>query len=275
VEKLQEAIAQARASRAALNKIAQEAPQVDDAAAPAPSLEDKWKALRLFEPNEKRLNRNRIVTYGANPLSAPFDVLRTKVILQMRRNNWKRLAITSPSSGCGKTTMACNIAAGLTRQPDIRTILLELDLRRPTISKVMGLKPDTCVHAVLSGKTAFSEQAVRLKSNVAMCIANRTYTDPTRVLLSHDASEILETIENDYAPEIMIFDMPPLLTGDDTRAFLGNVDCVLLVAQAERSTTQDIDVCEREIADQTNMLGVVLNQCKFIEGVDDYGYDAY
>jgi protein-tyrosine kinase len=273
VDKLQEAIELARQSRRSANKASQDDPIAAKVA--GPSVDDKWSALPLFEPNDKRLKGNRIVTYGANPLSAGFDVLRTKVILQMRRNNWKRLAITSPSPGCGKTTMACNIAAGLTRQPDIRAMLIELDLRRPSISRVLGCKPDNCVHTVLSGEVPFSEQAVRLKSNVAISMSKKTYNDPTRVLLSQEASDILAAIEADYDTQIKIFDMPPMLTGEDTRAFLGKVDCVLLVAQAERSTTQDIDVCEREIAEQTNMLGVVLNQCRFIEGVDDYGYDAY
>jgi protein-tyrosine kinase len=68
----------------------------------------------------------------------------------------------------------------------------------------------------------------------------------------------------------MIFDLPPLLVGDDTRSVLKDVDCALLVARSDVTTVAQIDTCEREIAEHTNMLGVVLNQCR--DPDDDFGY---
>ena len=82
--------------------------------------------------------RNRIMTMKAGTQATPFDILRTKVQLMMRKNGWTRLAITSPTPGCGKTTMACNLALGMTRQQDMRTVLVECDLRRPSIAECTG-----------------------------------------------------------------------------------------------------------------------------------------
>ena len=55
-------------------------------------------------------------------------------------------------------------------------------------------------------------------------------------------------------------------------AFAGKVDCVLLVAAAESTSIAEIDRCERELAAQTNVLGVVLNKCRYTEPSYGYGY---
>jgi Mrp family chromosome partitioning ATPase len=73
----------------------------------------------------------------------------------------------------------------------------------------------------------------------------------------------------------MIFDLPPMLVSDDTTAFLKNVDCVLLIAGAEISTISQVDACEREIAEHTNVLGVVLNKCRFHEEESGHAYGEY
>ena len=57
---------------------------------------------------------------------------------------------------------------------------------------------------------------------------------------------------------------------DDTIAFLPRVDCALLIAAAETTAVKEIDNCEREIAAQTNVMGIVLNKCRYMEA--DYGY---
>ena len=61
------------------------------------------------------------------------------------------------------------------------------------------------------------------------------------------------------------------LVSDDVMGFMGQVDAVLLVAAAETTTTKEIDACERELAGQTNVMGVVLNKCRYAN--EGYGYD--
>ena len=249
---------------------------VSDRPASASALEALWGALKPYDPDLKALIRNRVVTYDASAAATPFDVLRTKVILQMRKSGWRRLAITSPTAACGKTTMACNLALGLSRQPDLRAILVEFDLRRPAMAELLSTEPDRDVTSMLTGEVGFEEQAMRVRDNVAVSMARRPSTDPTKYMLSGETQDRLKEIEARYRPDMVIFDLPPLLMGDDTRAFLSNVDCALVVARAEKSTIAQIDNCEREIAEHTNVLGVVLNQCRYgDESSGYYGYDEY
>ncbi len=245
----------------------------ETALARADARDRAWKALRPFEPDPALLTRNRIVTLRAGTGTMHFDILRTKVFLMMQRNGWTRLAVTSPTKACGKTTTACNLAAGFSRQPDLHVMLIEMDLRRPTVAAQLGFEPARDVASMLSGQVPFAEQAVRLRDNVAIAAARRASHDPAAIMLSRRTLETLEGIEASYAPDLVIFDLPPLMGADDTHAFLKNVDCALLVVKAETSTVRQIDACEREISEQTNMLGVVLNQCRHADR--ETGYDSY
>jgi Mrp family chromosome partitioning ATPase len=170
--------------------------------------------------------------------------------------------------------MACNLALGFTRQSDIRVVLIEFDLRRPNMGKLLGHTPSRDITSMLNGDISFADQAVRIGSNLAIAMARHSSPDPTSVLLSQKTHAVLKEIEDTYAPDVMLFDMPPVLVSDDTRAFLKDVDCALIVAKAEATSASQIDTCEREIAEQTNVLGIVLNQCRHI-GDTDYGYNKY
>ena len=90
------------------------------------------------------------------------------------------------------------------------------------------------------------------------------------MLLKSQSAEILDDIQSAYRPDIMLFDLPPILISDETRAFLKLVDGVLIVASAESTSVSQVDECEREVAEYTNVAGVVLNKCRFMD--DGYGY---
>ena len=97
--------------------------------------------------------------------------------------------------------------------------------------------------------------------------------NPAELLRNPRTAETLEAIEARYAPTVTIFDLPPMLAGDDVMSFMGKVDCVLIVAAAESTTIKQIDSCERDLATQTNVLGIVLNKCRYIDRDQSYGYE--
>ena len=76
-------------------------------------------------------------------------------------------------------------------------------------------------------------------------------------------------LRSQLKPDILILDMPAMLGSDEVLACLPLVDCVLLVAEAERTSFGEVDLCERELAARTNLLGVVLNKCR--HGPERYG----
>lgn len=261
MEKLQAALQQARLKRGEPStKPSSKHDQLPDNRSRGPTrLDENWAALTEVEISMDLLEKNRVMSHQAGDAAAPFDVLRTKALVQMRKNGWRRLAITSPMPNSGKTTMACNLALGLGRQSEIHTVLLDLDLRSPSMSDYFGLKPASNVGDMLRGSVSFAEQAVRIGENVAVSMSASPEKDPAQLLLADDTVKILDQVQNTYKPDIMIFDLPSVLVNDDTRAFLKNADCALIVIRANQTRYAQFDTCEREIAEQTDVMGVVLN----------------
>lgn len=275
MEKLQKALRQAREHRERTRPLEPEARPTTNGARPAGGtdpVDAVWAALEQRTPDPKRMSDSLMVSQQAQQLATPFDILRTKCQLLMSKNGWSRLAITSPTGSCGKTTIAANLALGFSRQSDLRVILFEMDLRRPSLTQVLAMKPRHDVADVMAGRIDFADQAIRLGENVAISMALQPAPDPTAIFLRQQTRDVLAEIERVYQPDIVIFDFPPLLVGDDTRAFLKDVDCALVVARAESTSVSQIDVSESEVAEQTNVLGVVLNRCRYMS---EEGYEAY
>lgn len=273
MERLQAAIAKARAERQGLAPAVPIAPPgpaggavVEEGVAAA------WAALTPFNPPARTFEAGRIVSMTGGRDAPAFDVVRTKVLHQMKQNGWKRLAITSPTAGCGKSTVALNLGFSLSRQKDRRTILCEADLRRPSMARTLGIKDRNSFARVLTGDGGFAQNALRYGDNFALSITDQAARHPAETLHGSGVPDILDRIEADYAPDIMIFDLPPLMVTDDALAFLVHVDCVLLIAAAEMSTVSQIDSCEREIASRSNVMGVVLNKCRYSGPEYGYGY---
>jgi len=259
MEKLQAALEKARSRRETGTQVKSKSPRPGIKTPRTGGKANLWADLREIELSGAALQDHNVVTQQASQKATPFDILRTKILLQMRENGWKSLAITSPMPESGKTTMACNLALGLGRQGGLNTMLFDLDLQNPSIGDFLGHTPKAHIADMLAGKISFAEQAVRVGESVAVSMAARRESDPTRVLLAEQTRETLEAVRASYDPDIMIFDMPSILVGDNTRAFLKNVDCALIVARANATKYGHFDACEREIAEHTNVLGVALN----------------
>ena len=239
-------------------------------AAKAAAVTERWDALPKLEVSTKRMLSARIYASEATVEAQHFDILRTKLLLEMRRNDWCRIAITSATPGCGKTTTACNLIAGLGRQPEIRGMLFDLDFRRPAVSKFFGVTPTASLEDVMNEKVAFEDQALRLHDNTLVSMTTRSVADPARVILKSQTADLLDRVQHDYQPDLMLFDMPPVLVSDETRGFLKHVDAVLIIAAAESTSVAQVDEVEREVAQYANVAGIVLNKCRFME--EDYGY---
>ena len=271
MEKLQAALEKARSRREAVGRPPNPSSESVGATPRRGRKVGLWADLKEIELSGRALQQHNVVTRQASQKAMPFDILRTKVLLQMRENGWKSLAITSPMPKSGKTTTSCNLALGLGRQSGLRTVLFDLDLQDPSVGEFLGHTSEHNITDMLSGKVPFSEQAVRAGENVAISMANRRESDPTRILLAEQTTQTLDAVRASYDPDIMIYDMPSILVNDNTRAFLKNVDCALIIARANSTRYGHFDACEREIAEYTNVLGVVLNafRTKDVQGYLD------
>lgn len=256
-----------------------EAPEVKQRVKPQRSIQETiklnaaWQDIRQIGLNSAYLERSRIIGHLADSQTLAFDMLRTRLMQQMVQHGWRRIAITSPTAQCGKSTVALNLALSLQRQPDIRTILLEMDLRRPSLVDMLGASGEIDLAHFLSGDRPFAPSAIRVGKNLAIAANRKPVTGASKLLESRYFPLALGALGDAYAPDLMIFDTPPMLQSHDMVALAKHVDCVLLVAGAEVTTAKEIDQCERDLAGQTQMMGVILNKCH--HHGSGYGYGTY
>lgn len=281
MEKLQAAIEKARAQREAAladaPKAETRAPDgktpVDPSRRPAdPSDASPWTELPELTPDARRLRRKRVFVDTGQAEATYFDRLRTKVLQLCRDNGWKRVVITSPTQGCGKTTTCANLMTSFARQRDRKVIALDMDMRRPGLGALLGLSDRADLFAVFEDRAAFESSAVRIGHNVIVAANGGPHRNPAQIILQDRTQQVVDEIQTRYDPDLILFDTPPLLSVDDTSALLKYVDCAIIVAGAEMSTVEQIDTCEKEVAEQTNVLGVVLNRCHYMDDTESYGY---
>jgi len=240
-------------------------------AAPGRAAGPAWAELEAFEPDPRLLAKNRIVTFAdVDPAHVTFDMMRTKILRAMRQNGWTALGVSSPTSDCGKTTTTVNLAFSLAHQADVRTVLVDLDLRRPAVARQLGLTRPQSMASVLQGTRDVAENFVRYGDNLAIGTNAATMRSSAELLLAAGTAQGVAAIKAAFLPDVILYDLPPVLSSDDVMAFVPHLDCVLLVAAAELTRLDEVDKCERELAEQTNVLGVVLNKCRYMG--EDYGY---
>lgn len=275
MERIQEALARARAERqkggTGTRRPAGPA-RTEHGPAPAADgpVDAAWAALAPARIDHRHLERHRVVTAEGGRAAAPYDLLRTKIIHQCQINGWRRIALVSPDPAAGKTTTLANLAFSFERQRDMRVIGLDLDLRRPHMYRILGQRTEHGMADVLEGRVRFADHGLRLGERVALGLTGQAARSPSEILLSRKARATLDGIEQDYAPDLTFFDISPLNVSDDNIAFLQNVDCAVIIAAAEATPMKQIDNAERQVADLTNILGIVLNKCRYTSEADGY-----
>ncbi|WP_428425415.1 CpsD/CapB family tyrosine-protein kinase [Pararhizobium sp.] len=223
-----------------------------------------WGNLAELDPAPDTIFRNRIVTIDrSDPAHAPFDMMRTRVLQSLRQNSWTSIAITSPTASCGKSLVALNLAFSLAHQQDCRTLLVDLNLKQPQIGEMLGARAPASMEDFLKGDAPIHDIFLRYGDNLAVGTNHQPVQFSAELLQSLEAAKVLQDLRMRMGPDVILYDLPPMLSSDDVTAFLPNVDCAILVAAAEQSTFADVDRCERYLSERTNMLGVVLNKCRY------------
>lgn len=223
-----------------------------------------WRSMRQITP-ARDLSHNLLFTgpRGSDQAAAvanQFDLLRTLLTEAMSRHGLRRVAISAPRSGCGTSFVAANLALSMARRRSLRVLLSDLNLRHPALANSFAVEDPGSLIAVLEGKRSVTKHLRRYSENLAMML-NGQRLEAGRVLLPEpETIAALDEISESLAPDIEIFDLPPLLESDDLLAFLPQVDGVILVVDGANSQAKDIRRAEALLQDRTRLIGVVMNR---------------
>lgn len=248
--------------RATVQSPAPREPAIIHTAPTSAAVQERWLKLPELKLDTARLQKSRIVTHDkSDPSHISFDSLRTRMLRVFKANNWSRIAITSPTKGCGKTVVAMNLAFSLSRQSDYRTFLMDLDLKAPSVANYLKLLDPRQAKLFLTGQTRPQDFLTRVGENLMLGLNTARVRESAEVMSAERTSTVFAETSALYQPDVSVFDMPPMFVSDDALAFAENVDCIMLVAAAGQTTAAEIEECELLLAEHTNFLGVVLNKC--------------
>ncbi|MHA6692449.1 CpsD/CapB family tyrosine-protein kinase [Devosia sp. A449] len=226
-----------------------------------------WQEIAALDIDPWRLERQRIISLTRRHSGAAiFDIMRTKVLQDARTKGWRTLGISAPTEKCGKTTVAANLAISLARHEKLKIALIDLELRRPNLARIFGHSGRYATEDFLRGRCQAEDYLVRLGDNLAIGTSPPSASHVSELLHSADTAAVLGTLRAELGADLVLYNLPALLEGDDCLGLLPLVEASLLVVGAEQSTIDDIDVCERQMRDRTHLLGVVLNKCRYPTG---------
>jgi protein-tyrosine kinase len=228
--------------------------------ASAPSTNDQEWTPRQIQLDPTHLERHRIVSFAMKDRHhVAFNLLRTKVYRVLKEKGWTSIGVTSPTSGCGKTTVAVNLALSLARLPECKTVLLDLDLVSPAVGRMLGISEGICLKQYLEGAAELEQCFLQITNNLVVGMSGHPLNSGYE-LPDEKGKEILHAVKTFLQPKVVLVDLPPLLSTDRALAFLPYVDCSLLVIASGTTTAREIDECKRQLGNTETYLGVVLNK---------------
>jgi capsular exopolysaccharide synthesis family protein len=200
-------------------------------------------------------------------------MLRTQVLQEMDKNNWQFLAVTSPTMACGKSVTACNLSMSIARLPERSVLLVDMDMRKPMVADYLGLESDSGIASILQERCTLGSALIEASigpSKLLVLPGEVAATTSSEWMASQTMGTMLQTIKRDFRSRIVIFDLPPILVGDDVLSILPRMDAVLLVAGVGATSVAEIKECQKHLR-QSNVIRVVVN--KVNDSTDDYyGY---
>ncbi|MCT4785115.1 CpsD/CapB family tyrosine-protein kinase [Exiguobacterium aestuarii] len=205
-----------------------------------------------------------------SPISEQYRTIRTNLEFTAVDDELQTVAITSSSSGEGKSTTASNLAVVYAQQGK-RVLLMDCDMRRPTAHFTFRLSNGIGLSTVLAKKTTLDKAIHSTQvENLELMAAGPIPPNPSELLSSKMMDRTLNELKEHY--DVIILDAPPMMQVADTRLLARKVDGVVLVVGCDKSDRQMVvKAKEQLVLADAHILGVVLNK-REPQGSDDYYY---
>ena len=228
-------------------------------AVPPPILYTRTRSLDI--PLSVLRQKRVMAAYDKGPFADAYKILRTQVMHRLRENDWNVLGVTSPGHGEGKTLTAVNLAASLAMETSQTVLLVDADLRSPSIHEVFGLDDCPGLADYLLDDAPVEDLLIHPGiGRFVLLPGGRTISNSTEILTSPKMVALVEEFKHRYPARIIIFDLPPLLHTADVLAFSPYTDALLLVVEEGKTTVEEMQRALALVKNSRPVLGTVLNK---------------
>lgn len=242
----------------------------------APPVEKGFADINLV-----RLRQRGMVTHesGRTSVAEDFRIIKRHLLKDARASGTKTIpngnliVVTSALPGEGKTFCAINLAMSISMEKDARALLVDADVARPSVLKVLGLQAERgLMDVLLDGSVDLSD--VILRTNVpslTLLPAGPASRHATELLASRNMSRLLEELSSRYPDRIIIFDSPPLLLTTEASVLVSQMGQLVMVVEAETTTQAAVRDALARI-DHCHNVNLIYNKSRAFSGADYYGY---
>jgi len=234
------------------------APSVD--ASPAASLIQRLResaAPARAEGGDAHNKRRIVMLQPESAVAEQFRSLRARIDALAETRPLRTIAVTSALPEEGKTMAAISLAAVSAMQLGSRVVLVECDLREPTIAASLGLRLDAGITELLTENAPIERAIQRAPGSPLDVLAVRGRPqNPSELLASEGFRRLLEQLASRY--ERVILDLPPTLGLPDAKTVSGLCDGTVFVVRADATPQPDIEAA-LEVLGRERLLGVVMN----------------
>ncbi len=255
-------------------------PETDTAAmsherTPEPGLAKPAPTIREVTVNIERVNPRVVsITHPRSPYCEEYRNLRTQLLHKSRKRKLQAIVVASVGPSEGKSVTALNLSWLFAQADGVRALLIDSDLRRPSLAGYLGIESDSGLSEVLTGGASLMESVVKLQpSGLFMLPGGSARSDVAELISGPRFAEILDEARSHF--DYIIIDAPPLGIFTDASLLINLADGAMLVIRANHTKYKDVDRILDSLP-RERMLGTILNQSE-VPLMDEsyYKYSLY
>ncbi len=223
-------------------------------------LKPVYSSTKVIKCDADLLHRNRVVSVCTRDEADRLKILRTQILNTMSEEGKNTLMITSANPGEGKTLTAINLAISFSHQFNKTVLLVDCNIKKPTIHQYMGLEDGPGFADCLVGKKQMADGLVNPGMDRIVILRGGTpHTNSAELLGSEKMKTLLKEMKERYPERFIIFDTSAVLTSADPLVLANLVDGILLVVEAEKTKKEDL-LKTLEMFKNKPVIGTVFNK---------------
>ena len=203
-----------------------------------------------------------------------YRSLRTHVLHKSQEQELQSIVIASVGPGEGKSVTALNLAWLLAQTEGVTALVIDSDLRMPSLTKYLGIESEIGLSDVLDGTAPLDDVIIELKpAGLYVMPGGHARGDVAELISGSNFKEILRETREMF--DYVIIDAPPLAIFTDAAVLINHADGAILVVKANQTKYKDIDRALNSLP-RKRLLGTILNQSEDTLMTDGYyGYSDY
>lgn len=202
-----------------------------------------------------------------------YRSLRTHILHKSQKQKLQSIVVASINPSEGKSITALNLSWLLAQTDGVRALIIDSDLRMPSLTDYLGIETDKGLSEILSERAALKDSIIRLEpAGLHLLPGGEARSDVAEMISGPKFKEILREAKEMF--DYVIIDAPPLGIFTDANVLINHADGALLVVRAGRTRYDTVDRI-LETLPRERMMGVVLNQSEDVLNESHYNYGYY